>query len=471
MNILFVLYGGFETNSSILLTLFAKELTKRGHQCAIVIHSDHQEGVIEHQEYISSFHPAKVLENPGCCFKNNRRADIIHAWTPRQNVCQFVLDYQAHYPTPLLIYSEDNEEWISTQFIDRSGSKIEEETEASLQMKIPTCLSHPYNYKAFLGLADAAAIIIPKLVEDIPSWLFYEVIMTGVDLDYFYPRSANNALKEALHLKPQQKIIVYCGGVNQFTAQSIKSLCQMVFLLNKEGCSCRLLRSGREKLSIIPGITAKELKYVSDLGILPRSELPNLMSLADVFVQPGVPSPFEELRLPCKIPEFMAMGIPTILPNCNIASLMTHGEDALIHETGALEEITTLCKKVFCDEILTRKLKEGARQFAVKYFDYQQKVDQLEKLYQKAMDQYHNHQSQLFWESNSSEKSPSRLFVKKLHHLLQQTESFSQERQKGITAELAAVALDFQERLCLRDRQFEHLKKKRKSKIARLFGY
>lgn len=91
MNILFVLYGGIETNSFVCLARFAKELHRRGHDCAILPLRGKIKPWVE--PYLKVITARQVLKNSRACFENGKKADVIHAWTPRQNVVDFVLKY------------------------------------------------------------------------------------------------------------------------------------------------------------------------------------------------------------------------------------------------------------------------------------------------------------------------------------------------------------------------------------------
>ena len=55
-----------------------------------------------------------------------------------------------------------------------------------------------------------------------------------------------------------------------------------------------------------------------ELGAVGWREIPGYLALADAFVQPGGPDDFNRYRLPSKLPEFLAMGRPVMLPHCNI---------------------------------------------------------------------------------------------------------------------------------------------------------
>lgn len=463
MNILFVLYGGAETNSFIPLSLFAKELIKRGHDCTVVLHDKQEKRKII--EGVAFFHPQDALKNPSSCFKNKKPADLLHAWTPRQNVTQFLLAYQALFPRPLVIYLEDHEGWIAEQFVCSLGKQVCKETEMSLGKLIPGALSHPYNYRYLLGLADAVATIVPALKEEVPAWIPAKTIMLGVDLDFFTPRLPKQDIRKKLAIGDNERVIVYCGGINRFTAPAIKSLCQTIELLHQRGYPCRLVRSGIEKLSTFPGICRKDLKHVIELGVLPRLELPDLMASADIFIQPGEPSPFEKFRLPCKITEFMAMGIPSIIPNGNIASLVKQEKEALVHTTGRVEEMADLCEKVFKDTFLQSQLRVGARQFAENYFKITQKVDQLEGLYKIAITRFNEYQAELFWKSANQETSLLKLLIKKMEHLLTYAETDEKNNCHKREQLLAEYLLLLEQRLCQRDQQVDEFQMRKRTKF------
>jgi len=100
MNILFVLYMDFRSNSANPLTLYARELHSAGHSCAIAVPS----GLDTVSLYANpTFRPVlyeDVLAQPTAVFPDGRVADVIHACTPREIVRRFVTLYMAKCPTP-----------------------------------------------------------------------------------------------------------------------------------------------------------------------------------------------------------------------------------------------------------------------------------------------------------------------------------------------------------------------------------
>jgi glycosyltransferase involved in cell wall biosynthesis len=93
--------------------------------------------------------------------------------------------------------------------------------------------------------------------------------------------------------------------------------------------------------------------------------VPHYLALADAFVQPGAADDFNRLRLPSKLPEFLAMGRPVILPDCNIGHDLTDGVNALLLRRGDGLEVAERIEQLMDDPDLAERLAAGAREFAL----------------------------------------------------------------------------------------------------------
>ncbi len=388
MNILFVLYGDFSSNSVIPLALYARELHLCGHSCAVAVPFNLD--TVQQCPDIS-FRPllyGDVLNNPARAFPDGRPADVIHAWTPREIVRRFVTSYMTKRPTPLVVYLEDNEMWIACRALGLEEAMLYGQTEQSISGRLPGVFSHPFRYKSFIGLADAVAVIQDKLEIDVPPWVYRETVMPGVDLEHFSPRKANPLLRKQYRVAENERVIVYPGGLNEFNKPAIETLCRAVGLINRQGYRCRLLRTGPYALDFIDQLPPDAAASINDLGVLPRSELPDLLALADVFVQPGKIDPFEDLRLPGKLPELLAMGRPVVMPDVNIAHLFRDGVDAVLTRTGTAEEIAAKCVGLFSAPQQAERIGQGGRQFAEKYFDVKSQAKRMANVYKIACDNF-----------------------------------------------------------------------------------
>lgn len=414
MNILFVLYGDFGCNSANPLVLYARELSLSGHSCAVAVPSN-LETVCQHENV--SFRPilyCDVLAAPYDVFPDGRRADVIHACTPREVVRSFITSYMTEHPTPLVIYLEDNESWISTRALDFDEATLVQRTEKEIAEKLPDALSHPFLYEAFIGLADAVAVIQDKLKVEVPPWVKCKTVMIGIDLQFFSPRPADHLLRMKYGVADGEKVIVYHGGLNRFVRPAIETLCRAVGLISQQGFRCRLLRTGPVALDFLDQLPPESKSAISDLGLVPKCELPNLLSLADVFVQPGGIDAFEDLRLPGKLPEFLAMGRPVVLPDVNIAHLFRDDEDAVLLRTGSAEEIAEKCVALFSDPLKANMIGQAGRLLAEKYFDVRSQAYLLEDVYKLACDTFNPEVASEVWRLKDGKKSVAILLAHKL---------------------------------------------------------
>lgn len=464
MNILFALYGDFTSNSANPLALYARELHLSGHDCAVAVPSGLD---TIHLHDNPAFRPilyVDVLAAPNNVFPDGRPADIIHACTPREIVRQFVFAYMAIQPTPLVVYLEDNETWISTRWMRIDEDALDSRSERDISSRLPVGLSHPFRYHSFIGLADAVAVIQGKLAVEVPPWVYCETVMIGVDIKLFSPRPPDATLRRKYGVAENERVIVYHGGLDNFKRPAIETLCQAVGLVNQQGFACRLLRTGPRPLAFLKHYPDEVASAIGDLGVLPRQALPDLLALADVFVQPGQVDPFEDLRLPGKVPEFLAMGRPVIMPDANIAYLFRDGMDAVLLRSGTAEEIAAKCIELFTDPQRARAIGQAGRHVAEKYFDVRLQARRLEVLYQAARDIFNPTIAAETWR-NCDENTPVTLPLTRKLRLLAGVQS---TRFKCDSRELLKAHADCIESMSRRLHGLEATLDKRTSGVAKI---
>ena len=408
MNILFVLYGDFTSSSAIPLALYTEKLSLLGHSCAITV-PNNIDSVCQFSN--ASFRPIlyeDVLSDPLSVFEDGNPAQVIHACTPREIVRHFVTSYMAKQPTPLVIFLEDNEPWISKTALGLDETLLNQLTDKEISNRLPSALSHPFYWHSFVGLGDAVAVIQEKLKPYVPPWVPCETVLIGVDLKFFSPRPPIFSLRTKYGVRSNEKVIVYHGGLNGFVKPAIETLCKAVGLINQKGYPCRLLRTGPFPLNFLDQFPPETQSQISDLGVLPRHDLPDLLALADVAVQPGQNDPFDDLRLPGKIPEFLAMGLPLVIPNTGIAYLFKEGENAALFHNGSAEDIAAKCLYLFSNLGHAKEIGQLGQKVAEKYFDVKHQVSRLENLYTKAYKNFHLSHAKVIWQEQEDE--PSMLF-------------------------------------------------------------
>ena len=105
------------------------------------------------------------------------------------------------------------------------------------------------------------------------------------------------------------------------------------------------------------------------------------MSLADIFVQPGEPDPFNDFRFPSKLPEFFALGRPVILPRTNLGTLVRPGIDACVLDQADAAGIAAAVIALRADPALCARLSAGAVAFAATHFSWRRTAETLAKFY------------------------------------------------------------------------------------------
>ena len=117
------------------------------------------------------------------------------------------------------------------------------------------------------------------------------------------------------------------------------------------------------------------------MGWVKRETIPSVLSIADVLVQPGSPDEFNDYRFPSKIPEFLAMGKPVILPDTNIANCLTHLGNSFIlaevNRNSLFEAINFLMK----NPEIRSKIIQGGLEYSKNHLDWGQNSKKLLEFY------------------------------------------------------------------------------------------
>ncbi|HVW21327.1 MAG TPA: glycosyltransferase [Opitutaceae bacterium] len=368
MNVLFVNYGDFTTNSLNHIAGFARGLGDLGHACAVAVPQGKASLTVVPEPRFLALTYAEALERPNL-FPDGRAADVVHAWTPREQVRKFVLAYQARAHARLIVHLEDNEEFLLASWMGRPWEEVRELGETELAQRSAAALSHPRRYRRLLGVADGVTVIVDSLRAFVPSGVPCTLLEPGVDFGLYRPLPANPADRRGLGLREAEKAVVFTGS-NTFANESeMADLYRAVDLLNEGGTRTRLIRTGVNTTEFVSRLPERTKAHVLDLGFVPKARLPELLAQADALVQPGAAGPFNDYRLPSKLPEYFAMGKPVALPAANLGLSVRDGIDAIVLRTGRPEEIAEACARIFRDPALARTLGENALALARKRFD------------------------------------------------------------------------------------------------------
>ncbi len=150
----------------------------------------------------------------------------------------------------------------------------------------------------------------------------------------------------------------------------MRSLYLAVAVLNREDFPATLVRAGTDYHPFLGPDERWGRRYSIELGPVSHTQIPELLALADVLVQPGKGDAFNDYRFPSKLPEFLSVGRPVILPNANIGRHMEHRVDGFVISDMNAIAIADAVREIMSDEALYRTLSSGALEFFRKWLSW-----------------------------------------------------------------------------------------------------
>jgi glycosyltransferase involved in cell wall biosynthesis len=360
MKVLFASYSAPDSNSGIHIFNLANHLVEAGVEAVVAVPA--------HKERVETLGAARFrtlqfdeLLEPGSI----QSFDLIHAWTPRRNVQHFVERLLRRQETPYIVHLEDNEDAVLTMRAGLLAPVARRLPAPVLDLLLRPTMSNPRRYPDFLRGASGLTMVIDALRGFCPPGIPRHLLWAGFEDALPWDRSPDRSLRGALHLAEDELIIAYTGNVHAGNWADVSDLYHAVDLLARRGVRIRLLRTGTNHLRAFPWRAAGlRSQYAIELGRLPRAQLPSVLSIADVLVQPGRPGSFNDFRFPSKLPEFLASGKPVILPRTNIGLHLKNEQECLLLERAGPVDIADKVQHLLEDPGLRARIGAGGRRFA-----------------------------------------------------------------------------------------------------------
>jgi glycosyltransferase involved in cell wall biosynthesis len=311
---------------------------------------------------------------------------IVCAWTPREIVRAATQKAIAALGCPYIVHLEDNEEHLLSSALRVPYEDLRHLPPERLDELCGEDFIHPARYPRLLERASGVTVITEELNEFNFARRPHHLARPGVDAERFRPDLTPTVSREALGLRRDDFVLVYHGIGHWANLRELLSLYTAVKLLQRRGRRVRLVRLGSTKPG---GVDPRALQALRDgepdLGDVPWREIPGYLALADAYVQPGGPNDFNRYRLPSKLPEFLAMGRPVVLPACNLAEDLTEGENALLLRRGDALEIAASVERLLDEPGLAERLGAGARQFAIERLSWPRNAAALADFYRRRL--------------------------------------------------------------------------------------
>lgn len=385
MRVVFVMYGPLDVNSAIQAFHFGEELTEQGWEVTLAGVGDPQRiEAVGHPNFECISHETLAERVKSGAIP--REGTIVTGWTPREPVRRLTMDVVSRLRVPYAIHLEDNEHYLVETITGMTMEELQRLPLRAQDRLAPPDLIHPTHHVEFLRGAAGLTVITEELNDFNLGHRPHHVARPGIDAERFSPERPTRKSREQLGLRPEEFVLVYHGTIHYANQHEMMSLYVAVQLLRRRGHPVRLVRLGHSEFG---GVDPRAFRAVSDgvleLGRIDWREVPDYLALADAFVQPGAPDDFNRYRLPSKLPEFLAMGRPVIVPDCNIGHDLTHGENALLLEQGNAIEITARVEDLIADRELAERLGRSARKFALEELSWSANAAALGGFYRELM--------------------------------------------------------------------------------------
>lgn len=386
MRIVLISHCNFLGNSAMHVFSIAEQLQVLGHEVVMLV----PEGVDTVERHRVASFPIQTYDQAlteGLIFEGAEGPDIVHAWSPREHVRKISLALVERYACPYVLHMEDNEEQIvADELKNLSYAEL-----AALPIVYQDLLtmphrSHPTYYREFAENAAGYTCLIDRLMEFKPEHVPGAMFWAGFDPEFENLPATARLAREKYGIAENEIVIFYSGNVHHSILQDVRNLYLAVAALRARGMPIRLLRTGWTHVAIDIASDESVKSAFIELGFVDRSEMPTLLGLSDLLVQPGRSDAFNDYRFPSKLPEYLVSGKPVILPACNIANALEDGKQILKLYDGTLAELLTKIESLVADPALAGRLGEESRKFALANLRWLNAAKIAERLYQSIAD-------------------------------------------------------------------------------------
>lgn len=410
MRITYVGFGDFHRYAGMKqLYHFAQEVARNNHQTQILV-AGRADSVRSMDEPALAEIVQMAFSGPGLTAEVRERVkrfapDILHAWTPR--FVPALVGWQLHRLTgALVILDHEDDEQYHLRYTRRAWTQNWQE--GWRRLAIPAIMARnavrpwlrplaqngdptrpareSFTYRLLTNATTAHTAISPNLVTwaksqwpEKPVHLLYP----GANLHLFSPAPPDPLLLAKLELV-EKSVLVYSGTMDfavfrwflDVLGSVIQEIPDVVLLLIGEDS----FRAEARQLAVERGL---ERGYRL-LGQQPYKEIPRFLSLGDVLLQ----HPLDlgnEMRLPAKLPEYLATGKPIITFATGIGQTLEDGTHVRKLFSPDPLEAAALVKELLQDRAQSQRLGASARQVAAERFDWTKNGRALVEIYDQVL--------------------------------------------------------------------------------------
>jgi len=407
MRITYIGFGDFHVYAGMKqLYHFAQEVCRQGHQAQILI-----AGSAETVQAMEEPPLAEIVEMAFVGPRLTRRVrqrvldfepDILHVWTPRHVPALAGWQLQRCTGAKLILDHEDDEDYLARLYSQGQGKRLRGAlrpvARPLAQMRgqilpwlVPLRSDGRVRRMARDRLAaallrpcvDAHTAISPALVAHVRrAWATDSVYLLypGADLALFAPQRNGGRVRQQYALEGR-RLLVYTGTMNLAIFEYFVRVMQHLVIVVPDAFLLLVGNDGfrSDAQSLVAQLGLQD--HVRLIGIVPYPEVAEHLAAADVLLQ----HPLDignELRLPAKIPEYLAMGKPIVTYSQGIGEILEDGVHALKVSSLKPDEMAQCLLMLLSDPSLRMEMARAARSLALHLFDWQANTRKLLSIYQ-----------------------------------------------------------------------------------------
>ena len=240
-------------------------------------------------------------------------------------------------------------------------------------------------------LKNAAQIICisPRLKEHLNTkWNIDEskltVLPCAADVEAFKPNHNSETVRKSLGLTTEP-VVMWVGGFHPWHDLSLLLESFALILQRRPDARLVLVGDGQTRSSVVDIVTKDGLRHaVIMTGAIAHSQVPEMLSIADVAVVPSAPitASLGGTGTPLKLFEYMAAGKAIVATALNeAAEVILDGYNGLLVDAGDVNKFAEATLKLIDDPEERSRLGQNAREQAVKQYSWEHYTRRLEEIY------------------------------------------------------------------------------------------
>jgi glycosyltransferase involved in cell wall biosynthesis len=210
------------------------------------------------------------------------------------------------------------------------------------------------------------------------------VLPIAADVEAFKPNHKSETVKKRLGLTTEP-VVMWVGGFYPWHDLSLLLESFALVLQRRPDARLVLVGDGQTRSSVVDIVTKDGLRHaVIMTGAVAHSQVPEMLSIADVAVVPSAPitAGLGGTGTPLKLFEYMADGKAIVATAQNqAAEVIQNGHNGLLVEAGDVSGFAEAILTLLNDPAERVRLGQNARQQAIELYSWEQYTRRLEEIY------------------------------------------------------------------------------------------